>query len=355
MPRRPGGGESPANSVESGLRQLVLGPGPDIRVLSKAESGGLRRIMDQARPPGNWPDDAKAAAVLALMREKISGLENPRWRAAAEGAFRIPMDLYVGSRFDSLASRFKVLAERDGAEGREVKVRSEAYRGYWIAAAKHLAGAIEQEIDSCNRSPELWTFYRSSDPPAPPRSLPISFDRTDVLFRFRGRRGIQSITYRWLTAHGSVDSYEAVGWYYNQPDAPVEIVPLANCTLTEPLSDLPLGGKAGRLRFAKSLEPGDQYFFAYTTIFHSEEPCRPTILYEVRGLSMRSLTVRAQFDPSDLPEQLWWVDMGGLSESHGVPSRSSPDVLEINAVGYVQHEFPRCDLGRKYGLMWVWS
>ena len=72
------------------------------------------------------------------------------------------------------------------------------------------------------------------------------------------------------------DYYEAVAWYYNDPDAPVEIIPIANCALDGPLRPLPQGGSCGTLRFSRTLNRSDSYFFAYETRFNSEAPCRPT-------------------------------------------------------------------------------
>ena len=334
---------------------LVRDPGPDIRKLSRAEAGGLHTIMHLALVPESWTLDAKAAAVLTLIHECIDGLKNPRWRAAAEAAFRVPADQYVSAEFDSLASRFRSVARGEATTEEHIKARSEDYRGYWVTAAKHLADLVEHRLAELNRTPEHWNSYRTDEPPSPPRSLPISFDRTDVLYRFSGRRGVQSISYRWLTAHGAVNHYDAVGWYYNEPDAPVEITPLANCVRKEPLVDLPEGGRLARLEFTRVLDPGDRYFFAYITAFNSDQPCRPTILYEVRGLSMKSLTIRIQFDAAECPVRVWYFDVGMQGEGHKVPLDGAAEILEVAPNGYVDHEFPQCERGRKYGIRWLWE
>jgi hypothetical protein len=217
-----------------------------------------------------------------------------------------------------------------------------------------LAESLQGRLDELNRSTDGWAVYRTDEPPSPPRSLPLSFDRTDVLFLFSGRRGIQSYSYRWLTAHGPVDHYEAVGWYYNEPDAPVEIIPLANCARKDPYVVLPEGGRLARLEFERTLEPGEKYFFAYTTVFNSDQPCRPTILYEVRGLSMRTLTVRAQFDVEALPSKIWYFDIGIQSNGYHVPDDDAPQIVRVASNGFASHEFSNCEKGRKYGLRWLW-
>jgi len=90
--------------------------------------------------------------------------------------------------------------------------------------------------------PADWQKYRMGVPDGAPQSPLISFDRTDVLYSFSGRRGVQAITYRWISANAPVDRYEAVAWYFSDPAAPVAILALASCSVAGPLRDLPLEG-----------------------------------------------------------------------------------------------------------------
>jgi len=356
VPRRPGGGEPPRDSIEAGLRDLARDPGPDVRRLSRGDTAGLQAIMSAARTPSGWPREARATAVLTVIQELIQQLTNPRWRAAALAALRLPADQYIGPDYDSLAGRWRTLAEREGAlSDSDIRRLAEAYRGYWSTAANHLADTVERRFEELNGSPDAWGRYRVGLPPSPPDPLAISFDRTDVLYRFQGYRGLQSISYRWLIAHAPVDHYEPVGWYYNDPNAPVEIVPLANCTLAGPLRDLPQGGRTGTLKFAHTLDGGERYFFAYMIVFNSQQPCRPTVLYDVRGQEMRSLTVRAQFDPKAMPYRCWYFDMGAQSDGSDVPPEGAPELLGVAPNGYVEHNFEHCLRGRKYGLRWLWN
>jgi hypothetical protein len=356
VPRRPGGGEPPRDSIEAGLRDLARDPGPDIRRLSRSDTDGLRTIMLAARTPPDWPREARATAILTVIQELTQQLANPRWKAAAMAALRLPADHYIGSEYDSLAARWRTLAQREGAlSDRDAKRLAEAYRGYWSTAANHLADTIERRFAELNDSLDGWGTYHVGLPPSLPDPLAISFDRTDVLYRFDGYRGLQSISYRWLVAHGPIDHYEPVGWYYNDPNAPVEIVPLANCRLDGPLRDLPQGGRTGTLRFSHTLDNGEPYFFAYMIVFNSQQPCRPTVLYDVRGREMRSLTVRAQFDPAAPPYRCWYFDVGAQSDGAEVPREGAPELLGIAPNGYVEHGFEHCQRGRKYGLQWSWN
>lgn len=356
MPRRPGGGESPPGSIEAGLRELARDSGPDIRQLSRGDTENLQAIMLTAQTLVDWPEDAKAAAVLTVIQEEIDKIENPRWKSAAQAAFRMPAEQYLGAENDSLMGRWRALARRDEAiADDQVNASAETHRGYWLRAASRLADMVERRLAELNASPTGWDAYRTGLPPAPPHSLPISFNQTDVLYRFRGRLGVQSISYRWLVAHAPVDHYECVGWYYNEPNAPVDIIPLANCSIEGPLRDLPQGGRSAALKFSHTLEQGEQYFFAYMVQFNSEQPCRPLILYEARGRAINTLAIRAQFDPAAIPYKCWHFDVEGQNEGWQVPPDGAPELLDIAANGYVEFIFNNCPRGRKFGLRWQWS
>jgi len=354
VPRRPGGGEAPPGSIEAGLRALVLDAGPDIRKLSRGQTEGLRRIMQAAQTPAAWPVDAKAAAVLAVIYELADQLTRPGWKAAAQAALRFPPARYAGPECDSLAGRWKALARVEGTSAPEVSRRADAHRGYWTLAASRMARSLDLRLNELNGQEGLWHKYREGEPQLPPRSMPITFERTDVLYRFEGYRGIECISYRWLIAHSGVDHFEPMGWYYNQPDAPVTVTPLANCALQGPYRELPQGGRGADLVLSHTLEPDERYFFAYITQFNSDQPCRPTILYEVRGQGIEHLIVRVQFDPDVVPTKCWHFDVEEQSEGWQIPAADAPELLQVSHNGYVEHEFRGCIRGRKYGLRWIW-
>lgn len=310
--------------------------------------------MHAARTPVAWPADAKAAAVLAVIYELADEIRRPHWKTATQAALRIPETQFVGPECDSLAGRWKVQARLEGVPEREVRRRADAYRGYWTLAASSLAGRLGAKMDELNGQVDLWRRYREGEPRLPPQSTPITFERTDALYQFEGNRGIRCISYRWLVAHSAIDHFEPMGWYYNHPDAPVTVTPLANCALRGSYRELPQGGMGADLEFSHTLEPDERYFFAYATIFNSDQPCRPTILYEVRGQAIQILTVRAQFDPAVLPVRCWRFDVEEQSDGWQIPDADAPELLEVSANGYVEHEFSDCIRGRKYGLRWIW-
>lgn len=355
MPRRPGGRAGiPPSPVEIGLRRLVLDVGPSRQKLLQDRSHEVHAIMNAAQPPPDWSLDDKAAAVLSVIYDAVDEMTNPRWRNAALAAFRVPHEQYQGPGNDSVAGRWRELARREGAGGKDIEANVEKYRGYWMTAAHHLADDVARRFRLLNNSPDGWKQHRPAVPPPPPLTPPLSFEQVDLIYTFDGYRGVQSTCHCSIVSHGDCDHFDAVAWYYSQPDAPVEIVPLANCELDGPLRDLPRGGRAGTLKFSKTLHAGDRYFFAYTTKFNSKLPCRPTILYEVRTLNVRSLTIRAQFNGPAIPAKCWYFDVDFQIDSSRAPDDDSPRLLDISPNGYVEHRFETCEHGRKYGIQWEW-
>ncbi|MGH3766467.1 MAG: hypothetical protein ACRDS0_07255 [Pseudonocardiaceae bacterium] len=310
--------------------------------------------MQAAQPPLGWSLEDKAAAVLSVIHDAVNGITNPRWKNAALAAFRVPPDQYKGSGNDSIAGRWRELARREGNPGGQLEAAVERYRGYWMTAARHLAEDVARRFHLLNNSAEGWKPLRTSGRRAPALTPPIAFEKVDVLYIFDGHRGVRSICQCWITASDECDHYEARAWYYSQPDAPVEIIPLANCELSRPLQELPLGGRYGALKFARTLHTNDTYFFSYETLFNSRLQCRPTILFQPRALGMRSLVMRAQFDKAVLPTKCWYLDMELQIDDSQIPEDGAPELLEIASNGYVEHAFHACERGRQYGVRWIW-
>jgi hypothetical protein len=354
----PGGGVS-GSSIEDAIKNLVQFAGPSVRDLSEGIRDGYKTLLDAAHVPDDWPVDAKASAIVIVIQELVDEIRNDKWRLAARAAFRLPATGYTGPECDSREGRWKTLAQREGlTRPEDIRKRVENYRDYWRHAAPRLASDLERRLRELNRSPAGWDRFRTDPPLSPasplPLTPPISFESTEVLYEFSGRRGIQATSHRVLRAHEPVDHYDAVGWYYNEPRAPVKIIPLANCTSDGEMRELPRGGVLGQLKFSHVLAPGELYYFAYITRFNSEQPTMPTILYEVRGKEMRNLTVRAQFDFQALPERICYFDLGAQDQGWEWPEEGAPEWIDVADNGFVEHRFDVCQRGRQYGLKWAW-
>ncbi len=356
MASRPVGGETAPVLLEAALRALVVDAGPSVRKLVRNESEGSRVIMGAARTPPSWAPEDKASVILGVLGAVVDGLTNRRWKRTAQAALRLPAERYRGPEFDSLMARWRALAQEDAErEGLSVEELADRYRGYWRnSLAPHLARALHVRIMQLNEG-DGWRRLRGEKAAhVAPAALALSVERQEVLYQFDGRRGVQSMSQRWLVAHGPVEYYEPTGWYYSDPDAAVEIVPLANCQLEGSYELLPQGGRTTRLRFSHRLREGERYYFAYTTRFNSDRDCRPTILNEIRSVRTDLLTVRAQFDPSLIPVRCWYFDIAVQSDGWRVPPDGASELLTIASNGYVEHEFHDCQHGRMYGLRWTW-
>ena len=355
---RSSSGTPAVGSIERGLRELGDGRGASVRKLADAHSPGLRAIIDAVRPEleANWSIEDKAAAALDVILQTLATFRNENWKAVTEAAYGQPEEQYRGPQFDTRAARWRERAQRDEdlQDGPAMKSRLETYRGFFVNAVSRLSEDVEQMFQALNREPSAWERYRRHEPSSPTH-LPVTFERVDVLFRLQGNVGVQQLTYRWLKALEPISEIEVVGWYYSQADADLDIVPLANCTLDGELDDLPRGGRIGALKFARTLNPGDDYFFAYSINYRSEKPCRPVVSHEVRGRATKLLTVRVQFDPQAMPDRCWCFEAIGELDGQRVPSLGSDRDLVVSANGYVDHEFKDAVFGRKYGIMWRWE
>ena len=353
MTVRPRRGDQPLDSLQAALAYLAEGEGPNISKLLHSSSNGCTELLRLVAAPVDWRREEVAEAVLDLIATAVTDIDQRSWRLAVEAALRLPDTRYQGAAFDSRAKRWQEAAlELPDLAGKAPAKREEALRGYWRSSLPHLATAVRRRIDQQNRAG--WVRNGVPYPPAPPLDLPISFALTEILYEFDGFRGVQSTSRRLLRAHGAVDHYEAVGWYYAEPDAKVEIVPIYGCVSGGQHQDLPVGGRSLVLRFDKTLEPGDEHYFEYKTVFNSQLRCRPTILYEVRGQSMDKLIVRARFDSRVLPVKIWPFDVAVQTAGQRVPEDGAPELLAVSSNGYVEREFGPCFRGRKYGLRWIW-
>jgi len=314
--------------------------------------------MDAASPqPGaDWSAEDKATAALDVILQVLATMKNQNWRAVTLAAYAQPESQYQSPHFDTRAERWRERARRDeGIEGEEaMRSRLETYRGFFVNAVSRLAEDVERRFHALNREPHAWEAHRTREPSSPTH-LPVTFDRVDVLFRLQGHVGIQQLTYRWLTAIEPISEIEVVGWYYGQADANLDIVPLANCTLAGGLDELPRGGRIGTLKFARTLDVGEEYFFAYSIDYNSGQPCRPVVSHEVRGRSTKLLTVRVQFDEQALPALCWYFEAIGEIDGQRVPADGSERHLLVSPNGYVDHTFTDALFGRKYGIMWRWD
>jgi hypothetical protein len=187
-----------------------------------------------------------------------------------------------------------------------------------------------------------------------PPGGPFKFTRYHMLFRLADRVGIECITYRVMQAlSDGVDSYRAVAWYYSDPEADVQILPVANCEVGD-LEPLEKGGAAAILRLPHALRRNETCFFASKVIYHSERESTRIVSHEVRSHSVDKLTIGIQFDPEAPPSSVWHYS-GGREAGMKRPQGDSSDFLRMSELGFISHDFLKCLNGRRYGIQWDWE
>lgn len=188
---------------------------------------------------------------------------------------------------------------------------------------------------------------------ADPDARRFKFARYHMLFRLKDRVGIECITYRVLQAlSDGVDSYRSVAWYYSDPEANVEIVPLANCEVAA-LQPLAAGGAAALLKLPHALRQDETCFFASKVIYHSKRESTRIVSHEVRSRAVDELTIGIQFDQRTPPSFVWHYSSNaeiGMKR----PDKGSSDLLSVSEAGYTSHVFLNCANGRRYGIQWDW-
>jgi hypothetical protein len=300
-------------------------------------------LRDLARFPPEWPWDVQAGAIRNVISEVVESLEDARNRETARAQLGLTPQYSSGDP----AKRMSVLLGSGALE-------PEYTYGYSQQIYLALDQMLRQRLSQLNATGD-WERYASgySSPPEEPVSYPFKFERYHMLFTLRKRVGIECTTYRLLRALiDGVDSYRAIAWYYSDPDAEVEVIPIANCRVAyqNPLDD---GGAAAMLELPHKLREGETCFFASKVIYHSSRETTRIVSHDVRSQSVDRLTIGIQFDMDSLPSSAWHYT-GSREVGTRRPSQGSTEFLPMSEFGFVSHEFHGCENGRRYGIQWDW-
>ncbi len=280
VPRHPGGRIPPEDSIQRGLIDLGDGRGADVRRLNQPETPGLAAILGlvEPKPELDWSAEQKARGALVEIRTLLEAMRYENGRRAAMAAYGWPEAGYTG--LSTRTQRWKAAISREEGisgdsahppERRHVQRRLDCCGGFFRNAAAKLAHDVERRFIALNETERGWETHRPGDPtalPSPP--IPVEAERVDVLFCLRGRVGTDHFVYREIRALQPLDGIDAVGWYYNDPDAQLDIEPLLNCTREGILRDLARGGRVATLKFVRSLAVDERYCYAYVVRYNSE-------------------------------------------------------------------------------------
>lgn len=100
------------------------------------------------------------------------------------------------------------------------------------------------------------------------------------------------------------DGLEEYVYTFDTPEVVVRSVHGANASPVEP-SQARAGFWQCRLRFGRPMSRDEIRIFEYETIFRYRDPPAPEMRRGV-GPSLDALSMRVQFDPTNLPRQVWW-------------------------------------------------
>ena len=303
-----------------------------------------RPLRDLAYVPPQWPWNVEATAIRNVISEVVESLADAHNREAARAQL-------------GLAPQY---SSHDPAQRMETLLASGAFDPERISAYSQqiypaLAQMLRERLLQLN-STGGWLEYAAgySPPEEEIVSYPFKFERYHMLFSLAKRVGIECTTYRVLRAlDDGVSSYKAIAWYYSDPEAAVEVIPIANCRVAsiEPQED---GGAAAVLELPHPLRRGETCFFASKVIYHSSRETTRIVSHDVRSQSVDRLTIGIQFD-MDAPPFSVWHYTGDGEVGMRRPSPDSNSFLPMSELGFVSHKFRACKHGRRYGIQWDWS
>jgi hypothetical protein len=321
-------------------------------------------LQDVARDEGLTPAKLESTRLLALVAEI------PDWSVvdATKVLYRLIVDVVAGLRGEKArtAARATLNLEGSPVEGRSAMGRQAALaakrhvhpdtvRGWWRNAVKSLADLLPSRIDELNRDPSRWNAYLTESSAEDVDRPDYSFDRVEVAWRLRGKRGIDMTTSRWLVARrDGVDRVLARGWYFSdRRPGSCEVLPLMNCQQISS-TNVGRGILVSELALPRPLKQGEGVFYAYQVVIHSERETEKLFYHSVSSAGVKLLLYRVQFDPDVQPARIWSFASPDEVDAAIPPPLGSPRYLTTNRFGYTECSFRDCRHGIKYGVSWQW-
>jgi hypothetical protein len=380
MTRKP---EGKPSLRERGLRWLAAGGRDHIeanlrlalatrRVSSQSDKASaldaLAYGVVESMPPGSTIDQ-RVGALWKVIKDEVESLELPNERAALRAA----LHLDTGNREPSIDKRLAFARERGdfGAKPSGRRHGYDALRRWWGDGIRLLAQGLDVRLNDMHEHPEAWNAYFAE----PEYRLPSNdaqpvFAELVVVTVFMKSRAVQRrITERLITARrDNVQYYTA--WALPEMDevsTSVAVRALWGCA-AEQLPSAPGELILTKLWFPAPLQRGERHYFA------SEALEATTRLTERRAIDVeidhhgiapgervhglvptQGLTIRICFDPSDMPEAVWWYADVTQLERYGRPEPGDERWVAISSQGVAEHTFADpCQPRANYGLSIGW-
>lgn len=306
------------------------------------------RLLSSFTLSGELSVQGASEALLGLIVDLVGRLRDEKERQAARATMNL---VGSNSRGSGAQARQEALAIERGVDKRTV-------RRWWTNSVATLAKTLVVRIGELNEHPSGWEPYIVSQASGRDSAVEpgYSFERVDSAWRLRDRVAIEMITYRWLTARrDGLDRVRATAWYFSdQSEGSCEIVPLLNCVRASD-EHLGRGLHVAELEFPKPLKAGEEVFFAYKILIHSNQVMEPVFYHGTQSAGVKLLNCRVQFDPAAVPEAIWSFATPHEADQYISPPAGSPKYLFPNRLAYTEHSFRNCQYGVRYGIAWQWE
>jgi hypothetical protein len=323
--------------------------------------------MSRTEAMRSAPAQVRAEALWEIIQEEIKKVnatgEQPRCAAALHAAFRMPMESYRGSEYDTIASRLERARE---AGAFEPNTGQDAPTNAWRQGVRRLGNLVEARLVRLDNNPDDWLAYQGGgvpkpdEPPPPQDAQPVFVDRLVATYVMRGRAVAHATTERLLTARApNVDHYVVRAYSPLPGDHQVQVEPVLNCR-SGPITVFTRRDSETRevaMYAPQPLHEGQQWFFA-SRVNHppggDEEPI-VEIQVTSHGIAANGLSMRVQFEEGFHPASAWWFANVPEHRQLVKPPEGHRRRIDCTPFGFLQHTFTEvCRPLCKYGLGWEW-
>lgn len=327
----------------------------------------LGRDVAESMPLGSTMDQ-RARALWQVIKDEVEGIELPNERAALVAA----LHLDPTNRELSIDKRLAFARDR-GDFGSKPSGRRHGYdavRRWWGDGVRLLGQAVDSRLNYLFEHPEDWSRYVASPMYRRPSrgAQPVFVDLLVTTIYMRGRTVERRVTDRLVTARADVVEFYIARALPEMDDraTSVPVRALWGCA-PEQLPSQPGELILTRLWFPTPLLRGQRHYFSSEAVGARLLPERRAINVEVdhHGIApgrrmhgqvpTQGLTIRICFDPTALPEAVWWYADVTERERFRRPVPGDPQWVKISSQGVAEHTFAEpCQPLANYGLSIGW-
>jgi hypothetical protein len=368
---RPSGESAPC---EAGLRALAAKRGPSLGKLKYAASRSpdvdpeLRKLMARTDSMSSSSPHARAEALWDIIQEEINTVngdgQHPKCVAALRAAFRIPMEDYRGSEYDTISTRLERARE---AGAFMPNVGKDAPNNSWRQGVRQLGNLVEERLLQLAQAPEGWLAYQTAalpkpdaPLPPPPDAQPVFLDRLIATYVMSGRAVRHATTERRVTAReDGVDHYIVRAYSPLPGEHKVQVEAILNCRAGPPEVFVHRGRETLEIPMyaPEPLRNGQQWVFVSRVDHPEGGDEEPIVEIQVtsHGIAANGLSMRVQFEEGSYPTSAWWFANALEHRQLVKPPDGHRRRINCTRFGFLEHTFTEvCRPLCKYGLGWQW-